>query len=47
MMTGWVEKCWSLVIGEECLTMEIKRYLNKVYKIYGEEKESRHKHYNM
>ena len=40
-----VEKCRSLVLGEEWLTMEIKRHSNKVYEIYAKEKESRQSHY--
>ena len=43
-MTGG-EECRSLVLGEEWLTMEIKRHSNKVYEIYAKEKESRQSHY--
>ena len=45
MISEWVQKCWSLVLGEEWLTVEIKRHSNKVYKIYAKEKESRQSHY--
>ncbi len=40
-----MEKCWSVILDEEWLTMEIKRHSNKVYRIYAKEKESRQSHY--
>ena len=45
MISEWVEKCWSLVLGEEWLTVEIKRHSTRSIKSMHQEKESRQSHY--
>ena len=40
-----MEKCWSLVLGEEWLTVEIKRHPTRSTKSMQKEKESRQSHY--
>lgn len=45
MISEWVEKCWSLVLGEEWLTVEIKMHSTRSIKSMQREKESHQSHY--
>ena len=45
MISERMEKCWSLVLGEKWITVEIKRHLIRSIKSMQKEKESRQSHY--